>query len=268
VLTLILSSADKNKYCTNENIVLKFLAGGKYASKNEFRAVFSNIVKKYTATIANDNSFKVAIPGEITSGKYWVKVESTEPKLVSTDSVEVQIFKAPTISISGLNEAYVLDTTQIVVKLTGTPPYKFGYNGKEIVSSTSNNVTKSFVPSEPINYNFYVSDFSDANCAVGVIENREINVRATVNPKVANFWVKYFPVPFHDVLDLQVYNKPGSKLSVTLFNTKGQTVIQQEYPIGSYLDKFKLDTTDLSAGLYFLVLDTGKRKETKKVIKW
>lgn len=268
VLTLSLSSTDKNKYCTNENIVLKFSEGGKYASKNEFRAVFSNAEKKYAATIANDNSYKAAIPGEIISGKYWVKVESTEPKLVSTDSVEVQIFKAPTISISGLNEAYVLDTTQIIVKLTGTPPYKFVYNGKEVVSGISNYFTKSFVPSEPINYNFYVSDFSDANCTVGLIDNREINVRATVNPKVANFWVKYFPVPFDDVLDLLVYNKPGSKLSVTFFNTKGQTVIQKEYPLGSYLDKFKIDTTDLNAGLYFLVLDTGKRKETKKVIKW
>ena len=69
-------------------------------------------------------------------------------------------------------------------------------------------------------------------------------------------------------MDLQVYNKPGSKLTVTLFNTKGKMVVQKEYPIGSYLDKFKLDTTDLSAGLYFLVLDTGKRKETKKVVKW
>lgn len=268
VLSLSLSSADKNKYCTNENVVLKFVAGGKYTTKNEFRAVFSNVGKKYTTTIANDNSFKTIIPREIVSGKYWVKIESTEPKVVSTDSVEVQFFKAPTISITGLNEAYVLDTTQVIVKLTGTPPYKFVYNGKEAVSSMSNTVIRSFVPSEPINYNLYVSDFSDTNCASGIVENREINIRATVNPKVANFWVKYFPVPFDDVLDLQVYNKPGPKLTVTLFNTKGQMVIQKEYPIGSYLDKFKLDTVDLSAGLYFLVLDTGKRKETKKVIKW
>lgn len=268
VLTLSLSSADKNKYCTNENIELKFVAGGKYTTKNEFRAVFSNAGKKYTATIANDNSFKAAIPREIESGKYWVKVESTEPKLVSTDSVEVQIFKAPTISITGLNEAYVLDTAQVVIKLTGTPPYKFIYSGKEPVSSMSNTVIRSFVPAEPINYNFYVSDFSDANCASGIVENRELNVRATVNPKVSNFWVKYFPVPFNDVLDLQVYNKPGPKLTVTLFNTKGQIVIQKEYPIVSYLDKFKLDTADLGAGLYFLVLDTGKRKEIKKVVKW
>jgi hypothetical protein len=244
------------------------VAGGKYTTKNEFSAIFSNSGKKYTATIANDNSFKAAIPREIVSGKYWVKVESTEPKITSTDSVEVQIFKAPTISISGLNEAYVLDTTQILVKLTGTPPYKFVYNGKESVSSMNNTVIRSFVPSEPINYNFYVSEFSDTNCASGIIENREINIRATVNPKVSNFWVKYFPIPFDDVLDLQVYNKPGPKLTVTLFNTKGKMVVQKEYPIGSYLDKFKLDTTDLSAGLYFLVLDTGKRKEIKKVVKW
>jgi hypothetical protein len=268
VLTLSLSSADKNKYCTNENIVLKFVAGGKYTTKNEFRAVFSNAGKKYTATIATDNSFKAAIPREIVSGKYWVKVESTEPKLVTTDSVEVQIFKAPTISISGLNEAYVLDSTQVIMKLTGTPPYKFVYNGKEPVSSVSNTVTRSFVPSEPINYNFYVSDFSDTNCESGNIENREFNMRVTVNPKFSNFWVKYFPIPFDNILDLQVYNKPGPKLSVTLFNLKGQAVIQKEYPIGSYLDKFKLDTADLGAGLYFLVLDTGKRKETKKIVKW
>lgn len=268
VLTLSLSSADKNKYCTNENIELKFVAGGKYATKNEFRAVFSNAGKKYTATIANDNSFKAAIPREVESGKYWVKVESTEPKLVSTDSVEVQIYKSPTISITGLNEAYVLDTAQVVIKLTGTPPYKFVYSGKEPVLSINNTVIRNFVPAEPINYNFYVSDFSDANCASGIIENREINIRATINPKVANFWVKYFPVPFDDVLDLQVYNKPGPKLTITLFNTKGQMVIQKEYPIGSYLDKFKLDTSDLGTGLYFLVLETGKRKETKKVVKW
>ncbi len=268
VLTLSLSSADKSKYCTNENIELKFVAGGKYTTKNEFRAVFSNAGKKYTATIANDNSFKASIPREMENGKYWVKVESTEPKLVSTDSVELQIFKAPTISITGLNEAYVLDTAQVLIKLTGIPPYKFVYNGKESIISANNTVMRSFVPAEPVNYNFYVSDFSDANCANGIVENREINVRATVNPKVSNFWVKYFPVPFDDVLDLQVYNKPGPKLTVTLFNTKGQMVIQKEYPIGSYLDKFKLDTADLGAGIYFLVLDTGKRKDTKKVVKW
>ncbi len=268
VLTLSLANIDKSRFCTNESMEIKFVAGGKYTPKNEFRAVFSNAGKKYTATIANDNSFRTVIPKELETGKYWVKVESTDPKIVSTDSVEVQIFKSPTISISGLNEAYVLDTIQIIMKLTGTPPYKFSFNGKEPITSMSNTIIRSFVPSEPVNYNFNVAELSDANCASGIVENREINVRATVNPKVANFWVKYFPVPFDDVLDLQVYNKPGPKLTVTLFNTKGQMVAQKEYSIGSYLEKFKLDTADLGAGLYFLVLDTGKRRETKKVVKW
>lgn len=268
VLALSLSKVDKNTYCSNESMEVRFTSSGKFTTKNEFRAIFSNAGKKYSTTIANDNSFKAAIPREIENGKYWVKVESTDPKIVATDSVEVQIFKAPTISISGLNEAYVLDTIQITMKLTGTPPYKFTFNGKEPITSTSNTIIRSFVPAEPVNYNFYVSELSDANCANGIIENREINVRATVNPKVSNFWVKYFPVPFDDVLDLQVYNKPGPKLSVTLYNTRGQMVIQKEFPISSYLDKFKLDTSDLGAGIYFLLMDTGKRKETKRVVKW
>lgn len=268
VLALSLGKVDKNTYCSNESMEVRFITSGKFTAKNEFKAIFSNAGKKYSTTIANDNSFKATIPRDIESGKYWVKVESTDPKIVAIDSVEIQIFKAPTISILGFNEAYVLDTIQVTMKLTGTPPYKFTFNGKEPITSTSNTIIRSFVPAEPVNYNFYVSELSDANCANGIVENREINVRATVNPKVSNFWVKYFPVPFDDVLDLQVYNKPGPKLSVVLYNTKGQMVIQKEFSINSYLDKFKLDTSDLGAGTYFLLIDTGKRKETKRVVKW
>ena len=267
VLALSLGNIAKNKFCTNESIDLKYVAAGKYTTKNEFKAVFSG-AKKYASVVETNNSLKVAVPREAESGKYWVRLESTDPKVLSNDSVEVQINKAPTISISGLNEAYILDSTQIKITLTGTPPYKFTLNDKEAVSSTNNVVLRNFVPTEPINYNFSVSGFSDANCANGVINTKELNIRASVNPKTSNFWVRYFPIPFDNEIDLQVYNKPGPKLSVTLFNQKGQMVVQQEYPIGSYLDKFRLNTSDLGAGIYFIVLDTGKRKETKKIVKW
>ncbi|GGD54851.1 hypothetical protein GCM10011514_18780 [Emticicia aquatilis] len=266
VLALSLKSFDKNQYCSNEKIDLKLSIAGKYNANNEFKIIFTG-KSKYTSSIGND-PLKANIPNDIVSGKYWAKLESTDPKVSSTDSIEVHIFQAPTISLTKPAQAYVYDTVQVLVNLSGTPPYKFVINGNERITTSASTYIKKFYPTEPIYYAFSVADISDANCPNGVVLTPEESLRVTLNPKTLGFWVNYFPVPFDSELNFHVYNKPSTKLNVTLLNEKGNLITQQEYPITTYFDKFKLSLPDLNAGIYFLILETGKRREVKKIVKW
>lgn len=264
VLSLSITSLNSNKFCSNETIRLNPAITGKFSANNEFKAIIYNNTNRYLATVPSNN--QLAIPQNIQNGKYWIKMQSTEPLVNSSDSVEVTIFKAPTAQITAINEMYLFDSTQVNITFSGTPPFKISYQGETLTSNLTT-ISRLFVSIEPRNYVFSISNLSDANCANGIINTRDIAVNVVVNPKFRNYWVQSFPNPVTENLNLHIYNKPGKELNYELYDMRGTLVLKDTLPIKSYLDKYSLDLSNYGAGVYFLKLNTGNRKEIRRIIK-
>jgi hypothetical protein len=266
VLSLSIRSTDKNKYCSGETLNASSLISGKYGTSNEFKAVFRNEKTQLVANINTTNGTIIQVPKVAQNGKYWLKIQSTNPVVTSTDSLEINLFAAPTATLTGVNELFLLDSTKINIAFTGTPPFKFIFNNQTLTNN-STSFTQNFKPKDPTSYTFSVFGLSDANCPLGEIISKDLVVNVTINPIYRNRWVQNYPVPFGDELNIDVYNKPGKKLMIDLYDGLGKLVFQKEYPIESYLDKHKIDLRNVASGVYFLRINTGLRSEIRKIVK-
>ena len=268
VVSLIFKSADKKKYCTNEKVVLNLVLNGKYDTKNELSALFYNSKGSYVSNVSlSEGKYQTSVPKNSLNGFYWLKLRTSNPEIITSDSTEVAIFQTPTVKqVSGVSEMYLLDSTKIAISFTGSPPFKFKFGGESIVANTPL-INRNFYPSIPKIYNFVVSDLSDANCPADILSSNEINIKVSIQLKYLAFWVLSFPNPVKDDLNLNVYNKPGEKLFVELYNLQGERVFIKDFPIVSYLDKYRIDLRYVSSGIYFLKINTGKRQEVRKIVK-
>ena len=268
VLSILIASVDKNKYCSNDRISYNLSIKGKFDSKNEVFASFSNKNLNYTAAVSLDGGvYKSLIPKNISNGKYWVKLKTTSPVITSIDSIEVNLYQVPSVKITGVSEIFLLDSTKITINLSGTPPFSFKYGNENIITN-SPIIYRNFFPTVPKSYTLTISELSDVNCAAGTISDNELNIKVSINQKYLAYWVLSFPNPVDDELNLHIYNKPGVKLSTELYNLQGKLVFQKEFPIIGYLDKYKIDLRDFTSGVYYLKINTGNREEVRKIIKW
>jgi hypothetical protein len=266
VLSLAIRSADKNKYCSGETLNASALIAGRFATNNEFKAIFNDGKRQFTANVNTTNGAMFQIPKVTQNGKYWLKLQSTNPVVTSSDSLEINLFIAPTATLTGVSTMNLFDSTKINIAFTGTPPFKFIYNNQTLTHN-SLNFTQNFIPKEPIVYNFSILGLSDANCPLGEIISKDLAITASINPIYRNYWVQNYPVPFENELNIDVYNKPGKKVLIDLYDALGRLIFQKEYPIESYLDKHKIDLKNVSSGVYFLRINTGLRQEVRKIVK-
>lgn len=268
VQSLALTNLDKKKYCSNERVVYSFNINGKFDSKNEISAVFYNSKRKYTSNVnVVDGKYSSLIPKEISNDTYWIKLRTTVPEIISSDSIEVAIYQSPSVKqVSGVSEMFLQDSTKITISLIGTPPFNFKFGGENVVSN-STQITRNFYPTVPKIYSFSVSDLSDANCVSDVLVGNELNVKVSIERKYLALWVLSFPNPLNEDLNLSVYNKPGEKVSAELYDTRGILVLSKSFPIVGYFDKFRIDLSRIPGGVYSLKIDTGSRQEVRKIVK-
>ena len=267
VLALSLVSADKKKYCSGERISLNLSIKGRFDSKNDVIAVFSNKDANFTIPLGLDGGlYKSLIPTTISNAKYWVKLKTTNPIITSSDSIEVNLFQTPRAKITGVSELFLLDSTKITINLLGTPPFNFKY-GTENITTNLPTISRNFYPSTSKTYTLTVSELSDANCTSNVINEGDLSVKVSINPKFQQYWVLYFPNPVEDDLNLHVYNKPGVKLAVELYNLQGKLIFQKDFPIISYLDKYKIDMRDFASGVYLMKINTGFKEQVIRIVK-
>lgn len=268
VSSLAVASLDKKNYCANDQISYNLLMKGKFDTKNEIVAYFSNKNSNYTSPVILDGGqYKSLIPKNMANGKYWVKLKTTSPVITSVDSIEINITQIPSAKLTGVSEMFLLDSTTISINLSGTPPFIFKYGNENIVTS-SPVIYRNFYPTAPKTYSLSISELSDANCAAVMTTENELTVKVLINQKYLAFWVLSFPNPVENELNLHVYNKPGVKLTTELYNIQGKLISKNEFPIVGYLEKYKMDLRDLTSGIYYLKINTGYKEEVRKVIKW
>ncbi|MCD4772538.1 MAG: T9SS type A sorting domain-containing protein [Bacteroidales bacterium] len=100
-------------------------------------------------------------------------------------------------------------------------------------------------------------------------EGLEVNIFNTVNINEINeFATEVFPNPFSSQVNISVYLKKQSSLSITIYNSLGEKIESLcNNIINTFgLHKFTFDGSKLDRGIYFCVISTDDKKITKKLI--
>lgn len=86
--------------------------------------------------------------------------------------------------------------------------------------------------------------------------------------KVDNLYLNVFPNPFKQNLKIEFNKGAGISTNITVYNSVGQIILNLHKNLKKVgKNQFNISTEHLSPGLYFVTLQTGKEKCTKKVLK-
>ena len=134
----------KNEICLNDTLKITPKIVGKFEANNQFSAILSTSQGITTFPLINNKTNYLLPPNsKLLSGKYWLKVEGSSPKVISKDSIEVTILSMPTVNITGLNSFCKGQNTNLTsTASSGTSPYLYQWQ-KDLtnVNFTSNGLT-------------------------------------------------------------------------------------------------------------------------------
>ncbi len=111
------------------------------------------------------------------------------------------------------------------------------------------------------NNRIYVSDATPKN--LRIIDNALLSVNEFA---LSNFKVQLFPNPTVDTLNIKIKNAKIETLNISIYNTLGKTVLEKEYSVSSTNFQIKLNTNNLTSGLYHVVIASKDYSITKKII--
>jgi Metallo-peptidase family M12/Secretion system C-terminal sorting domain len=136
----------KNEFCQNDTLKISPKIEGNFDNNNQFSAILSSSQGKFTFPLVNNKTNYLLPPNsKLLSGKYWLKLEGSSPKVVSKDSIEITILSIPTVNITGNNSFCKGQSTNLISTVSGgTSPYVYQWQ-KDLanINSTSNALTVS-----------------------------------------------------------------------------------------------------------------------------
>ena len=74
-----------------------------------------------------------------------------------------------------------------------------------------------------------------------------------------------YPNPASGIVTAEFSMPLNSQVNLSLVNMLGETVMTEQVNVTQEVEKFTLDVTALESGIYYLVAETGGKKETKRV---
>ena len=78
--------------------------------------------------------------------------------------------------------------------------------------------------------------------------------------------LKIYPNPIKNAAVLTWQNRKSQSTSISIYNLRGQKVLQEIAPAKSGMQSYNLNTTAIPAGLYFLRLENGEQTYSRKLI--
>ncbi len=98
-------------------------------------------------------------------------------------------------------------------------------------------------------------------------DESEFTVPVGVNETVASFGtVSAYPNPANDVLNMNITLNNNENVTVSMFNTLGQTVITENRNLTSGANNVQLNTSNLEAGVYMVTVTAGNATTTTRVV--
>lgn len=141
---LLTNKVAKNEICLGDSIKVLSTIEGSFDENNVLSATLTSSTKtKYNFTLVNQKNFSSFVPNSsIPSGKYWLKISSSSPKLTSKDSVEITIVALPTGSISGTNNFCTGGSTSLTANTNNTVSYQW-FEGENIIGTNNKTIVAS-----------------------------------------------------------------------------------------------------------------------------
>jgi len=73
--------------------------------------------------------------------------------------------------------------------------------------------------------------------------------------------IEIYPNPAHDELSIKINNMESGLVSVSIFDSHGQKIIDK-----TFSNKIDLNVSTFSGGVYYLKLQTGEFNEVRKIV--
>ncbi len=250
----------KATYCPGDSILVPISVAGYVEAGNQYRVLLRSGTQSTTLAVGtlSPGGGAIPLPTTLPTGAYILFAEATRPAMRSRDSVLVNVAALPTAKLSTtrpmLNPG---DSTQIVVTLTGTPPWRFTRWDGQLVQAATSPYTGWFRATPQGSFMVGVSSLSDANCATGTLKNTLTLSLILGNEPYPGNDIMVSPNPTTGIVRIDA---SGSVLitAVQLYDLPGRVVQQLTSPKPTWRQSLDLGT--LPAGIYLLRVqtDTGQ----------
>lgn len=134
---LTIGNVSKKQVCQGDSIKASPKIAGQFDSNNQFKVYLStdkvNTPISFTK-VNEDKDFLFSLSKSLPEGKYYLKLESSSPKTISKDSIEVTILKLPTIITKNITACVGTE-----INLNATGGGKYVWKGPNNFNSTLQN---------------------------------------------------------------------------------------------------------------------------------
>jgi hypothetical protein len=99
--SLFTNKVRKNQVCQGDSMVVLPKIEGVFEDKNQLSAILSSAKNNFNIPlISQNNVYGFRTDEHIPPAKYWLKITSTLPAIISNDSIEIEVLSLPTVSIA------------------------------------------------------------------------------------------------------------------------------------------------------------------------
>jgi PKD repeat protein len=141
----------------------------------------------------------------------------------------------------------------------GYAGYQWYYNGSLIVGSNSYR----YLALQSGNYSVAVTNSSGCRA---ISQPQHVSL-VGLDELIADFNLRIYPVPFNDQLIIRYYGQQPVSCFILLTDALGRTVIIHDFKFNTRTAEHTIDTGNLPAGTYVLVISDNIRRVVRKLIK-
>ncbi|RRB04029.1 T9SS type A sorting domain-containing protein [Larkinella rosea] len=266
---LLLTKTNKTGYCPGDLLTASITLQGSAAPTNQFSLVLKSGSQTVRyPTVISGPDFSSSLPLALKAGPYTVYAESSEPALLSRDSIQITVMPLPTAELSSNRPDLAPgDSARISVALTGTAPWLFTrWDGQVIQTADSPYQAIFHATQQPISYNLTVSGLSDVSCANGTVKNPlTIGVLVLATEPSVDQEVAVYPNPTSGRLFIKV-TAPRLIKRLQLSDQQGREVKQKT--LLTPVRQQEWDISTFASGTYLLRVETTNKKAVVwKIIK-
>jgi hypothetical protein len=210
-------------------------------------------------------SFNASDGTNSVSGEYTINVKNINDNAPVLEDQTVSLAENPTASdlVATLNATDADNLEALTYSITaGNTDDPFEITNNTIVVKTASVIDYETVTDHKFTLTVQVSDSELTTDATITVDVTDVEETTGIEDLLKNSLV-FYPNPVQDQLNLIIGSEIQGDIKVTLVNSIGNTVKTE---IFENQEEFKLDVSNLNAGVYFINIKTGETSVTKKII--
>ncbi|MEA5141112.1 M12 family metallo-peptidase [Arcicella rigui] len=258
---LTIGNVSKKQVCQGDSIKASPKIAGQFDSDNQFKVYVSankvNTPISFTK-VNEDKGFYFSLSKSLPEGKYYLRIESSSPKTISKDSVEVIINPNPIVKASiSSNTTGGIIYTGSDVQLSASGGNSYRWDGpNNYISTEQNPILKSVKIEDGGIYKVSVTDIN------GCITKSQIEFKVELilsNQSEPSKDFKVFPNPANGII--QVQTDMEGYTTFYLYDDLGREVLSN-----TFIKQTTIPVDGLSRGTYYLKFQQKEQKGITKIV--